>query len=71
MSDLANRFPTLFYDIRQVEERTPKPLPSMAQIVAGVLSENGISNAPLASSIAAACEQLVSLRSKAATKADK
>ena len=64
MSDLSNRFPSLFYDIKQVEERTPKPLPSMAQIVAGVLSENGIQNPSLASNIAAACEQLVALREK-------
>lgn len=71
MADLSDRFPTLFFDIKQVEERTPKPLPSMAQIVAGVLSENGITNASLASSIAAACEQLVSLRSKAAKEAEK
>ena len=64
MTELTDRFPGLFFEIKQVEERTPKPLPSMAQIVAGVLSENGITNNPLASSIAAACEQLVSLRTK-------
>ena len=63
MGDLSNRFPNLFFDIKTVEEKTPKPdLPSMAQVLASVLSENGIQNQPLASSLAQAAEQLVVLR---------
>ena len=63
MGDLSNRFPNLFYDIATVVEKTPKAeLPSMSQVLASVLSENGIQNQSLASSLAQAAEQLVALR---------
>ena len=64
---LTNRFPSLFYDVQVVEEKTPKTEPpSMTQVVAAVLSENGIQNQSLAASIGAACEQLVALRKEVA-----
>lgn len=63
MSDLEDRFPNLFFDIKTVEQKTPLPqLPSMAQVLGQVLIENGNNNPGLAANLAAAAEQLVSLR---------
>ena len=45
MSDpLAERFPTLFYDITMVEQRNAKPVPSLVQVVTAVLQANGMTN---------------------------
>jgi hypothetical protein len=41
---LADRFPTLFYDIQMVEQKIPKPTPSLVEVIAAVLQNYGISN---------------------------
>ena len=41
---LADRFPNLFYDIEMVEQRNPKPVPSLVQVVTAILQANGMSN---------------------------
>jgi hypothetical protein len=54
---LAERFPDLYYDVKTVEEKTLKPTPpSIAQVLAKVLSVNGINNTSLASDLAQAAE---------------
>jgi hypothetical protein len=62
---IQDQFPSLFFDVKTVEQKTVKPLPSMGQVLAAVLVANGIPNQGLASELATAAEELVSLRSKA------
>ncbi len=65
MSDpLAERFPTLFYDIAMVEQKTPKPVPSLVQVVTAVLQANGMTNnAPAAATDVVAAIQEYNARS--------
>jgi len=56
--DLRDQFPDLFFDIKQVEERTPKAVvPSVHQVISKVLANSGISNTALASDISTAVDQ--------------
>lgn len=66
MSDLQDRFPDLFFDIKTVEQKTAKPqLPSMQQVLQAVLINSGQNNPGLAANLAQAAEDLVALRGKA------
>lgn len=62
---IVDQFPGLFYDIKVVEECDPKPLPSMTELMATVLSKYGINQATVASDLANAAEELVKMRSTA------
>jgi len=55
--DLQKRFPDLYFDTKQVEQKTPKATPpSIAQIMDKVLTVNGIQNTSLAGDLASAAE---------------
>jgi hypothetical protein len=41
---LADRFPTLFFDIQMVEQRNAKPVPSLVEVVTAILKANGMTN---------------------------
>lgn len=54
---LQERFPDLYFDTKQVEERTPKKVqPSFGEIVAKILVGHGINDNGIASDIAEAAK---------------
>jgi len=54
---LQERFPDLYFDTKQVEEKIPKATPpSIAQVMDKVLTVNGIQNTSLAADLAGAAE---------------
>jgi hypothetical protein len=57
INPLVERFPDLYYDTKEVEVKTPKPTPpSISQVMAKVLSVNGVNNNSLASDLGSAAE---------------
>ena len=55
--ELEQRFPELYFDIKEVETKTPKATPpSIAQVLGKVLAVNGINNNSLASELGTAAE---------------
>jgi hypothetical protein len=62
MDDIRQQYSHLFFDTKVVEEKIPKPMPSMTQLMAEVLSKYGIQNPTVASELANAAEGLVVLR---------
>ena len=57
MDPLQERFPDLYFDVKEVQQRTPKASPpSFAQVAAKILATHGIQNPGVASDIGAAAE---------------
>jgi hypothetical protein len=54
---IQDMFPDLYFDVKQVEEKTPKKeKPSVGQVIARVLVDNGMQNSSLTAALATAVE---------------